>query len=71
MADIRRLRAEVSVYKKKIRSGGRILKYLQTVHNIRLNVDHVDWEPMGGPLALVPAADVPSEPALALDPPVS
>ena len=70
MEDIRRLRAEVSIYRKKIRSGGRIFKYLRTVHNIRLNVDRVDWEPIGGSLALVSATDVPPEPVPAMDPPV-
>ena len=71
MADVRRLKAEVSVYKKKIRSGGRVLKYLRVAHNIRVNVDPVTWEPMGGPLAIVPAAGISSEPAQTLDPPVS
>ncbi len=71
MADIRRLKIEASVFRKKIRSGGRILKYLHKVHNIWLNIDPGNWEPMDGPLALIPAADVPPEPVPALDPPVS
>ena len=71
MTDIRRLRAEVSIYKKKIRGGGKVLKYMKVAHNIQLNVDPVTWEPMGGPLAIVPAVDVSSEPAPAMDPPVT
>ena len=71
MADIKRLKIEASVFRKKIRSGGRILKYLYKVHNIRLNIDAGNWEPIDGPLALVPTADVPLEPVPAVDPPVS
>ena len=71
VADIKRLKIEASVFRKKIRSGGRILKYLDKVHNIRLNIDAGNWEPIDGPLSLVPIADVRPEPVPAVDPPVS
>ena len=71
MADIKRLKIEASVFRKKIRSGGRILKYLHKVHNIRLNIDAGNWEPIDGPLSLVPIADVLPEPVPAVDAPVS
>ena len=59
MADLRQLRAELSVQRRKIRGGIKILKYLRDVHNIRLNVDQSTWEPIGGPLAVVPAVAAP------------
>ncbi len=65
------MKIEASVFRKKIRSGGRILKYLDKVHNIRLNIDAGNWEPIDGPLSLVPIADVLPEPVPAVDPPVS
>ena len=71
MADVKRLKIEASVFRKKIRSGGKILKYLSKVHNIRLNIDAGNWEPIDGPLSLVPAADALPEPVPAADPPVS
>jgi hypothetical protein len=49
----------LSVQRKKIRSGIKILKHLRDVHNIRLNVDQSTWEPIGGPLVVVPAVAAP------------
>ena len=71
MADIKRLKIEASVFRKKIRSGGRILKYLHKVHNIRLNIEAGNWEPIDGPLSLIPIADVRPEPVPAVVPLVS
>ena len=68
VADIKRLKIEASVFRKKIRSGGRILKYLDKVHNIRLNIEAGNWEPIDGPLSLVPIADVRPEPVPAVAP---
>lgn len=45
-ADIKRLKAEVSVLRKKIRAGGRLLKRLTKEHNVQLEVDPVTWEPV-------------------------
>ncbi len=59
MADISRLRAELSIQRRKIRGGTKVLKYLRVVHNIRLNVDPSTWEPIGGPLAVVLAVVAP------------
>jgi hypothetical protein len=71
VADVKRLKIEASVFRKKIRRGGDILKYLSKVHNIRLNIDAGNWEPINGPLSLVTAVDALPEPVPAADPPVS
>ena len=48
-ADIKRMKAELSVQRKKIRAGGKLLKHLTKVHKIQLEVDPHTWEPVSGP----------------------
>lgn len=58
-ADIKRLKAEVSVQRKKIRAGGRLLKRLAKEHKVRLDVDPVTWEPVSDRPVEVPADQAP------------
>ena len=46
-AEIKRLKAEASVSRKKIRAGGKLLKRLTKEHKVQLDVDPVTWEPVG------------------------
>ena len=46
-ADIQRLKAELSVSRRKIRAGGKLLKRLVKEHNVQLDIDPVTWESVG------------------------
>jgi hypothetical protein len=59
MADIKRLKAEVSVSRKKIRAGGKLLKRLTKEHNVQLDIDPVTWESVGDRPVEDPAVDAP------------
>jgi hypothetical protein len=48
-ADIKRMKAELSVQRKKIRAGGKLLKHLMQVHKVQLEVDPHTWEPVSSP----------------------
>ena len=58
-AAIKRMKAELSVQRKKIRAGGRLLKHLTKVHKVRLDVDPMTWEPVSGRPVEVTAIEAP------------
>jgi hypothetical protein len=62
-ADIKRLRAELSVQRKKVRAGARLLKRLASEHQLQLDVDPITWEPLGASLVEAPDAEAPAAPS--------
>jgi hypothetical protein len=48
------LKAELSVHRKKIRAGGKLLKRLAKEHKLQLDIDPITWEPIGAHLVEAP-----------------
>ena len=61
-ADIKRLKAELSVQRKKLRAGGKLLRRLTQEHKLQLDVDPITWEPLGASLVEAPDAEAPAAP---------
>ena len=47
MADIKHLKAEASISRKKLRAAWKLMACLKKDPNVQLDIDPVTWEPVG------------------------